>query len=62
MVITIENPTAEAIIEALKQQIPTPEYNRMKKLLNEEETASEEEDEWHAISKSAANRFFEDEA
>jgi hypothetical protein len=63
MVITIENPTAEGIIEALKQQIPTPEFNRMKKLLNEpEETTSEEETEWHAISQGAASRFFEDEA
>lgn len=36
MSITIENPTAEEIIAEIKRQIPAPEFERLKALLNEE--------------------------
>lgn len=36
MSITIENPTAEAIIAAIKSQIPPREFERLKELLNQE--------------------------
>ncbi len=36
MSITIENPTAEAIISEIKRQIPASEFERLKTLLLEE--------------------------
>ena len=62
MSITIENPTAEEIIAALKSQISTSEFERLKALLAEhEETPEEEETAWRAASARAAARFFDDE-
>ncbi len=63
MSITIENPTAEEIIAAIKAQIPNSEFERLKILINQdsEETAEEEETAWRAASSHAATRFFEEE-
>ncbi len=63
MSITIENPTAEEIIVALKSQISASEFERLKELLSQkdEETAAEEESAWHAASAHAAARFFDEE-
>lgn len=63
MSITIENPTAEEIIAAIKAQIPPSEFERMKELLSHDsdETAHEEEAAWRVASASAASRFFDEE-
>ena len=66
MTIVIENPTAETIYEALKQ-VPEAEITRLRALLNEipdeipEETAEDEEAAWRQSSRTAAQRFFENE-
>jgi hypothetical protein len=62
MSITIENPTAEEIIAAIKAQIPDSEFERLKILINQEseETSEEEELVWHTASTHAATRFFEE--
>ena len=62
MSITIENPTAEAALEAL-QKLPLSEMERLKTLLNagHAESPAEEEEAWRAISAHGAARFFEEE-
>ena len=63
MSITIENPTAEEIIAAIKSQIPDSEFERLKVLINQDslEAVEVEEAAWHQASHAAATRFSEEE-
>jgi len=61
MAITIENPTAEEIYEALKQ-VPEREMERLRAMLSGSVAEQrEEESAWHQASRTSATRFFEDE-
>lgn len=60
MSITIENPTAESVWQAI-QQLPQSEIERLKELLSNEEATAAEESAWRAASAQAATRFFDEE-
>ena len=61
MAITIENPTAEEIYEALKQ-VPEHEVERLRVMLRESPAEKkDEESAWYQASRTSAARFFEDE-
>jgi hypothetical protein len=60
MAITIENPTAEEIYEALKQ-VPESELERLRVMLSAGDAEQTEEVAWHQASRTSATRFFEDE-
>lgn len=66
MPITIEIPTAEAVVDILKQQLSPLEWEKLPRLIeqaNEKAQVGEadEEAEFYAASQKAAARFFEDE-
>ena len=62
MSITIESPTAEAALEALRK-LPEGEMERLKLLLKgkNEESPAEEEAAWRASSLASGARFFDEE-
>ena len=62
MPITIENPTAEAVWQAVLQ-LPQTEVERLKQMFaaSHEETAAQEQEAWHEVSAQSATRFFDEE-
>ena len=61
MPILIENPTAEAVWQAVLQ-LPQNEAERLKQMFaaSHGETAEEEQEAWHEASLQSAARFFDE--
>ena len=62
MPILIENPTAEAVWQAVLQ-LPQDEVERLKQMFaaSHGETAVKEQEAWHEASMQSAARFFDEE-